>query len=76
MRQFTEAFKGTNFGTTDLDAVILEGLEKVACGYHNGRTLTRILDDLELISYRDGGTVIVLSDSGLQMMYDLKGARP
>lgn len=75
MSEFAEAFKGTNFGTTDYDKLILEALEKVACGYHNGMTISTIIETLELVEFRDGGTAVVLSDAGLEKMYELKEKR-
>lgn len=43
---FAEAFKGTNFGSTDYVQIVRQGLLKVATHYHNGSTLNRILTDL------------------------------
>lgn len=44
------AFAGTNFGTADLSNLVERAVLKVLCGFDNGRTLTKILKDLGLVT--------------------------
>lgn len=62
-------FDGTNFGTTDYENIIKLGLLKVACGYHNGNTLTLILFKLSLI-IPDSKGGIHLTDKGKRSLYE------
>lgn len=58
-------FRGTNFGRTDHENLVKNGLLKIACGYHNGRTLTCILSNLDLVN--DSGK---LTDKGRKCLYE------
>ncbi len=64
---FAKAFEGTNFGSTDYDAIVREGLLKVACQYWNGHTLTNILISL---GYRHKNRN-VLTKAGLKQLYEM-----
>ncbi len=64
---FADAFKGTNFGSTDYVQIVREGLLKVACDYWNGHTLTNILINLGYRKQDDNK----LTDLGRKVLYQL-----
>ena len=49
-----EAFKNTNFGNVDHRKLLEASVLKKAMGLHCGHTITRIMQDLGLISSVDG----------------------
>lgn len=75
MSEFASAFKNTNFGSTNYDELILTALENVVLGYASGATISSIIEELNLIEFREAGTVVVLSDFGLQKLYELNSRR-
>ncbi|QZI68712.1 hypothetical protein K5F93_20225 [Pseudomonas protegens] len=48
--QMLASFQGTNFGHTDFRGLLAQGCIKALAGWHQGYTLTCILDELRLIS--------------------------
>jgi hypothetical protein len=52
-------FKGTNFGRTDYETLVKQGLLKTVCGYHNGFTLRHILRRLGLIEVKNENDIKV-----------------
>lgn len=71
--QIEEAFKNTNFGSTDFRKLLIEGVEKTACGWHNGWTMTQIIRKLNLGTPHNDGNV--LNDNGLAFLYQAATAR-
>lgn len=67
--EYAKAFVGTDFGSTDYPKLVLGGLQKVACGWANGRTMEIILLEMGLIERRRDD--LVLTDAGLAEMYAL-----
>lgn len=49
--QMQAAFENTNFGHTDFRGLLAQGCIKSLAGWHQGHTLTVILDELNLISW-------------------------
>lgn len=49
--QMQAAFENTNFGHTDFRGLLAQGCIKSLAGWHQGHTLTVILDELKLISW-------------------------
>lgn len=64
---FIDAFKGTNFGSTNYNDIVREGLLKVVCHYWNGHTLTNILISLGY-RHKDKNE---LTDIGRKVLYQL-----
>jgi len=62
-------FAGTNFGHTDYQEIVLEGLIKVATKYHNGYTLESILKNNGFI--KSTVTRRALTDKGRKLLWDL-----
>lgn len=49
--QMQESFKNTNFGHTDYRGLLAQGCIKALATWHQGHTLTTILQELRLISW-------------------------
>jgi hypothetical protein len=49
--QMHGAFQGTNFGHDDFRGLLAQGCIKALAGWHQGHTLTTILDELRLIAW-------------------------
>lgn len=49
--QMLAAFENTNFGHADFRGLLAQGSIKALAGWHQGHTLTCILDELKLISW-------------------------
>lgn len=55
-----KAFSNTNFGHTNFRGLLAQGCIKALAGWHQGHTLTTILNHLELIKWnRDKNTIKV-----------------
>jgi len=67
--EIEQCFEGSNFGSTDYENIVKLGLLKVACGYHNGSTLTCILYNLRLI-LPDSKQIFSLTDKGKHSLYE------
>ena len=50
--EIEKQFEGTNFGRTDFEVLVKQGLLKTVCGYYNGYTLRQILHRLGLIAIK------------------------
>lgn len=58
--QMQAAFAGTNFGHTDFRGLLAQGCIKALAGWHQGHTITSILDEIRLISWnRHSGRIKV-----------------
>lgn len=72
---YEAAFKNTDFGSMEYPRLILGGLQKVAQGYWNGRTMQMILLELKLIMKKNTGTSpdpdYVLTEKGLDHLIAL-----
>lgn len=68
---FSPYFKGTNFGHTDYDSIVLEGLMKITCGYANGHTLNQILLRLGYIMPSRSGKNLTTTLLGERVLYSL-----
>lgn len=60
----TEAFKNTNFGHDDFRGLLAQGCLKSLAGWHQGHTLTVILDRLGLIKWNRETDKIKVSAKG------------
>lgn len=49
--QMHSVFRGTNFGHTDFRGLLAQGCIKALAGWHQGHTITCILEELRLISW-------------------------
>lgn len=49
--QVRGSFQGTNFGHDDFRGLLAQGCIKALAGWHQGHTLTCILEELRLISW-------------------------
>lgn len=49
--QMQDSFENTNFGHTDFRGLLAQGCIKALAGWHQGHTLTTILQELRLISW-------------------------
>lgn len=69
--KFEPYFKGTNFGSQDYEALVLEGLMKITCGFSNGFTLENIIIRMGFARqiYLERG--LSLTREGEQIMYKL-----
>jgi len=62
--QMQNVFQGTNFGHTDFRGLLAQGCIKALAGWHQGHTLTTILDELRLISWNKQTGKIKVSAKG------------
>lgn len=72
--KYAPFFEGYNFGTKEYSKIILEGLEKVVCGYWNGLSLQNILLEMKFTELRSEGNVTVLTKAGLDELVMLRMA--
>lgn len=63
-----DAFKNTNFGSTDYRKILTEGVKKTAIGQHNGWTLTQIIRNLGLGRISSAHEKNLLTDKGLRFI--------
>lgn len=70
-KYFESYFVGTNFGSTKYSDLILEGLLKVVCYYHNGHTMSNILIDNGLVELKGKKKTRVLTHKGATYLYRL-----
>jgi hypothetical protein len=58
--QMHTVFQNTNFGHSDFRGLLAQGCIKALAGWHQGHTLTSILEELRLISWnRQAGKIKV-----------------
>ena len=62
--EIAEAFENTNFGHTDFRGLLAQGCIKALAGWHQGHTLTTILDELRLISWNKQTSKIKVTAKG------------
>lgn len=69
-----EEFQGTNFGHDDYRGLLAQGCIKALAGWHQGHTLTIILQDLRLISWnRQSGKIKVTAKGRHYIWLAFKG---
>ncbi len=59
-----QVFENTNFGRTDFRGLLAQGCIKSLAGWHQGHTLTTILDELKLIAWNKQKQTIKVTDKG------------
>lgn len=74
-QQLEKAFAGRNFGTNNYAELLLEGLKKVATGYHNGMTMQNIMVEMKLAERREKD-FLVLTDLGLVYLSHVMATAP
>jgi hypothetical protein len=72
--QMQAVFDGTNFGHTDFRGLLAQGCIKALAGWHQGHTLTTILEELRLISWnRQTGKIKVTAKGRHYIWLAFKG---
>ena len=74
--QMQASFNGTNFGHTDFRGLLAQGCIKALAGWHQGHTITCILEELRLISRNRRADKIKLTAKGRHYIYLAFKARP
>lgn len=74
--QMQTVFEGTNFGHTDFRGLLAQGCIKSLAGWHQGHTLTTILDELGLISWNRQTGKIKVSAKGRHYIWLAFKGRP
>ena len=62
--QMQSSFQGTNFGHSNFRGLLAQGCIKALAGWHQGHTLTTILDELRLISWSKQTSKIKITAKG------------
>ncbi len=62
--EMQSSFDGTNFGHTDFRGLLAQGCIKALAGWHQGHTLTCILQELRLISWNRQADKIKITAKG------------
>ena len=70
------AFQGTNFGHTDFRGLLAQGCIKALAGWHQGHTLTTILDELRLITWNKQAGKIKVTAKGRHYIWLAFKGRP
>lgn len=70
------SFENTNFGHDDFRGLLSQGCIKALAGWHQGRTLTCILDELGLISWKRPKDAIKVTDKGCHYIWLAFKCRP
>lgn len=70
------SFKGTNFGHEDFRGLLSQGCIKSLAGWHQGHTLTSILEELRLISWNRQTSKIKVTDKGRHYIWLAFKKRP
>lgn len=72
--QMHGSFQGTNFGHDDFRGLLAQGCIKALAGWHQGHTLTCILEELRLISWhRPSGKIKVTAKGRHYIWLAFKG---
>lgn len=72
--QMQGSFLGTNFGHDDFRGLLAQGCIKALAGWHQGHTLTCILEELRLISWhRPSGKIKVTAKGRHYIWLAFKG---
>lgn len=74
--QMQASFSGTNFGHTDFRGLLAQGCIKALAGWHQGHTLTVILDELRLISWNRQTDKIKVTAKGRHYIWLAFKSRP
>nr|WP_244175812.1 hypothetical protein [Pseudomonas lactis] len=74
--QMHAAFQGTNFGHTDFRGLLAQGCIKALAGWHQGHTLTTILQELRLISWNKQLGKIKVTAKGRHYIWLAFNGRP
>ena len=67
--KYERYFEGTNFGSTDYNYLVLEGLMNIACGYCNGMTLNCILESMGFTKSDFNGEVSLTMNGQTELYY-------
>lgn len=74
--QMQAVFDGTNFGHTDFRGLLAQGCIKAMAGWHQGHTLTTILDELCLINRNTQTSKIKITAKGRHYIWLAFESRP
>lgn len=74
--QMQSAFQGANFGHTDYRGLLAQGCIKALAGWHQGHTLTVILDQLRLICWNRQTEKIKVTAKGRHYIWQAFKGRP
>lgn len=74
--QMHASFNGTNFGHTDYRGLLAQGCIKALAGWHQGHTITCILEELRLISWNRRTDKIKITAMGRHYIYLAFKSRP
>ncbi len=74
--QMQAVFDGTNFGHNDFRGLLAQGCIKALAGWHQGHTLTTILDELRLISWNKQAGKIKVTAKGRHYIWLAFKGRP
>jgi hypothetical protein len=74
--QMHTSFQNTNFGHTDFRGLLAQGCIKALAGWHQGHTLTSILEELRLISWNRQAGKIKLTAKGRHYIWLAFKGRP
>lgn len=69
-------FQGTNFGHIDFRGLLAQGCIKALAGWHQGHTITCILEELRLISWNRQADKIKISAKGRHYIWLAFKSRP
>ncbi len=71
-----QIFENTNFGHTDFRGLLAQGCIKALAGWHQGHTLTTILDMLGLIAWNKHKQTIKVTSKGKHYIWLAFKGRP
>jgi len=74
--QVQSAFNATSFGHTDFRGLLAQGCIKALAGWHQGHTLTCILQELRLISWNRQTDKIKVTAKGRHYIWLAFNCRP
>ncbi|NBB33153.1 hypothetical protein [Pseudomonas sp. BC115LW] len=74
--QMQGSFHGTNFGHDDFRGLLAQGCIKALAGWHQGHTLTTILDELRLITWNKQTGKIKVTAKGRHYIWLAFKGRP
>lgn len=74
--QMNSSFENTSFGHNDYRGLLAQGCIKALAGWHQGHTITSILDELRLISWNRHADKIKVTAKGRHYIYLAFKKRP
>lgn len=74
--EMANTFENTNFGHNDFRGLLAQGCIKALAGWHQGHTLTTILDELGLIAWNKQKQTIKVTDKGRHYIWMAFKNRP